>query len=1143
MPRYKIMSIFLAAALFVSFSIQNMPNLQVYAANDTLFSESFDDYSDESLRNVWKTDSDTQSNITYEASGKSKGCLKITASGSKPVSCSKTLSSPIDADKFILEFFVKGDAQSRLSFIDESGKDINVLQWEDEKISYSSSGTSRFGTISEISLTDTAERWNKIKLYVDKTSKIYTVVSGNGTVQKSFTTAFNRVCGIKFSLTKSLSKSMCIDELNIIGFDSVEKQSSARLEFVSGNEKSSGAVFVYNDDITDKGLELNCVTGKNSSGGYIVKKDKGVISVDIDGDSVLTCENGKNVFVDIKYQDVGYGWFYLRYKTDGGEIVNTKEVCLYNSGDTITKTFVLCDAAINTSGGGADFADLKILTHKTESDLSNADGYVNSCYSVPISEVNIYQNGTYSPIKTQVSSNNPGNIFFGDETPSFKVDLNNKSTNSQDFSLKYTLNKYDKEMTKSEIHSEIKNFSISADSNKSFNITAPNDEYGLYNLEISISDSGNIKQETITVPFSRCIKNTQTNASMGTNLHVTNPDQGDADIALSLMKNAGMGTLRGVIAWYYYEKTPGVYKLTDRQEALLDAAEKYNIDVLLIPLGRNGIYDGMLSNPTLMTKEAAVHYGDFVYNLLKEDKIRRTVKKIEIWNEPDIGISNTDPDKEVDATNVSNSENYRYRAKLYTDMLIEAYKGAVKAEKEVGADYLIGGFSMQNYWWWTSGRRFLDCALDYLKKSPDAAMYNNGQFFDVFSIHPYYGKDTENGYEGTYVTNQFDGVAAEIESYKGLITGGMEFGANNVDKWTKAKGAVTGNTYDFKLKDGAWCTEFGLSTAMFSNGVSTGMKEVGTDADSNPIYEKQADRDWQQAIKLMRGFDVIKTADPANKVWFYDFIDDGVRDNEHEYKFGMLNNWEDDVPYSAKYSYLAASAYNKLTEGATKSEMFDDYMKYTDNPENGRKYSTLTFISKYTTPKRKVYMMRTTKSEPQYIRPWEICQGKGFSTNINNLKFYDMLGNRIDSAQIVSGNKFKVTREPYYVVEGDATDIDGDSDIPKISFIKDNDTENVYETISKDEINISSFKFMIDFEKTTEPSDYKVIIALYDDDRLVQTLYKYKYSGVTSGGNKKVFSVNGIKSDTKFDKLKIIAVEDTKNIKPIARAFESIREE
>ena len=1139
MPRYKIMSIFLAAALFVSFSIQNMPNLQVYAANDTLFSESFDDYSDASLRNVWKTDSDTQSNITYEASGKSKGCLKITASGSKPVGCSKTLSSPIDADKFMLEFFVKGDAQSRLSFIDESGKDINVLQWEDEKISYSSSGTSRFGTISEISLTDTAERWNKIKLYVDKTSKIYTVVSGNGTVQKSFTTAFNRVCGIKFSLTKSLSKSMCIDELNIIGFDSVEKQSSARLEFVSGNEKSSGAVFVYNDDITDKGLELNCVTGKNSSGGYIVKKDKGVISVDIDGDSVLTCENGKNVFVDIKYQDVGYGWFYLRYKTDGGEIVNTKEVCLYNSGDTITKTFVLCDAAINTSGGGADFADLKILTHKTESDLSNADGYVNSCYSVPISEVNIYQNGTYSPIDVKVGTNSVGNIFFDNETPSFKIELLNQSANTQSFSVAYSINKYDREMQSQTTDGGEKEFTLASGENTLFCITPPQGEYGLYRLDIDVYNSGNIKQETINIPFSRCVKNTDTNKSMGTNVHLSRPDNGDPDKTMCLLKNAGIDSVRDTIDWYRYEKSPGVYKLTNEQEKLLDAAKKYGTDVLLIPLGRNGIYDGMLSKPKLMTKEAAVHYGDFVYNLLKEEKVRRAVDRIEIWNEPDIGISNTDPDKDVDATNVSNGENYKYRAKLYSDMLIEGYKGAARAETELQKDYMIGGFSMQCYWWWSAGRKYLDLTLDNLKKSDDAQKYNNGQFFDVFAIHPYYGKDTENGYEGTYVTNQFDGVAAEIESYKGLITGGDEFGADGIDKWKPAKGKITDNTYDFTLKDGAWCTEFGLSTAVYPNDVSTGMKNIGTD--STPIYEVQKDRDWLQALKLIRGFDVIKTADFNNRVWFYDFIDDGVRDNEHEFKFGMLNNWEDDVPYSAKYSYLAASAYNKLTEGATKSEMFDDYMKYTDNLDDGKKYSTLTFISKYTAPNRRVYMMRTTKSTPQYINPWEICSG--FPTDKNRLKFYDMLGNRIDSSEIISGNKYKVTTEPYYAVDGEDIDLPQNSGTPKIYFIKDSDTDKVYESISPDEINISSFKFMIDFGDKNEPNDYRVIIALYDDNKLVQMLCKYKYGGTDIGENRKIFNVNGLEPNGKFDKFKIIAVENMNNIKPVAQAFESIREE
>ena len=758
-----------------------------------------------------------------------------------------------------------------------------------------------------------------------------------------------------------------------------------------------------------------------------------------------------------------------------------------------------------------------------------------------IYEINIYSDETYSPIDVKVGTNSVGNIFFDNETPTFKIELLNQSANPQSFSIAYSINKYDREMQSQTTDGGEKEFTLASGENTLFRITPPQGEYGLYRLDIDVYNSGNIKQEKINIPFSRCVKNTDTNKNMGTNVHLSRPDNGDPDKTMCLLKNAGIDSVRDGIDWYRYEKSPGVYKLTNEQEKLLDAAKKYGTDVLLIPLGRNGIYDGMLSKPKLMTKEAAVHYGDFVYNLLKEEKVRSGVNRIEIWNEPDLGISNIDPDKEVDATNVSNGENYKYRAKLYSDMLIEGYKGAARAETELQKDYMIGGFSVQCYWWWSAGRKYMDLTLDNLKNSEDAAQYGNGQFFDVFAIHPYYGKDTENGYEGKYTSNQFDGLAAEIESYKGLITGGNEFVAEGIDKWKPAKGKITGNTYDFTLKDGAWCTEFGLSTAMFPNEVSTGMKEVGTDADSNPIYEKQADRDWQQAIKLMRGFDVIKTADFNNRVWFYDFIDDGVRDNEHEYKFGMLNNWEDDVPYSAKYSYLAASAYNKLTEGATKSEMFDDYMKYTDNPDDGKKYSTLTFISKYTAPNRNVYMLRTTKAAPQYISPWEIC--KGFPTNINNLKFYDMLGNRIDSAQIVSGNKYKVTREPYYIVDGEDIDLPQNSGTPKIYFIKDSDTDKVYESISPSEINISSFKFMIDFGDKNEPDDYRVIVALYNSDRLVQMLYKYKYNGVSKEGNKKVFSVNGLVCDSDYDRIKIMAIENLSNIKPIARAFESIREE
>lgn len=1132
MFRHKIFCVFLIVMLLTEIGVPNIFDTPVGAAENALFYDSFDDYTNDAITDVWQTNN--AGSVSVDLKGKIKNCLKVTSSNTEMINIAREFGGVLNENRLKIEFYIKGDAQTKLCFTDSGGGDIYVLSWEGKGMSYSQTGANRFAKLDEISLNRMPNEWNKIKLYIDNTTNKYTVVIGSGMAKKSFNASLSSICGVKFITSKALSKNICIDELVITSFENIGTD-SAKASFLNGTESSSGAAFIYNDDITDDGLELKCAT-LDDNGYYSVKSDKGTIKIDLDGDTALNCGNGKNVFIDVKYKDEGYGWFYLRYKTVDGEQANTKEVCLYNSGNTITKKFTLCDAAVNSADNGAD---LTILTHKFEKDANNTNGYDNSCYPVNIYEINIYSDETYSPIDVKVGTNSVGNIFFDNETPSFKIELLNQSANTQSFSVAYSINKYDREMQSQTTDGGENDFTLASGENTLFRITPPQGEYGLYRLDIDVHNSGNIKQETINIPFSRCVKNTDTNKSMGTNVHLSRPDNGDPDKTMCLLKNAGIDSVRDTIDWYRYEKSPGVYKLTNEQEKLLDAAKKYGTDVLLIPLGRNGIYDGMLSKPKLMTKEAAVHYGDFVYNLLKEEKVRSGVNRIEIWNEPDLGISNIDPDKEVDATNVSNGENYKYRAKLYSDMLIEGYKGAARAETELQKDYMIGGFSMQCFWWWSAGRKYMDLTLDNLKKSEDAAQYGNGQFFDVFAIHPYCGKDTENGYEGTYVSNQFDGLAAEIESYKGLITGGDEFVAEGIDKWKPAKGKITGNTYDFTLKDGAWCTEFGLSTAVYPNSVSTGMKNIGTD--STPIYEVQKDRDWLQALKLIRGFDVIKTADFNNRVWFYDFIDDGVRDNEHEFKFGMLNNWEDDVPYSAKYSYLAAAAYNKLTEGATKSEMFDDYMKYTDNPDDGKKYSTLTFISKYTAPNRNVYMLRTTKAAPQYISPWEIC--KGFPTNINNLKFYDMLGNRIDSSEIISGNKYKVTTEPYYAVDGEDIDLPQNSGTPKIYFIKDSDTDKVYESISPSEINISSFKFMIDFGNKAEPDDYRVIVALYDSDRLVQMLYKYKYNGVSKEGNKKVFSVNGLVCGSDYDRIKIMAIENLSNIKPIARAFESIREE
>lgn len=618
MFRHKIFCVFLTMMLVAEMCLQGAFSTSVDAAGS--FYESFDNYTDATLTDVWTTN--IQANLSADTGGKIGRCLKVTSSNTERINIARKF-GVLNENRLKIEFYIKGDAQTKLCFTDSGGGDIYVLSWEGKEMSYSQTGANRFAKLDEISLNRMPNEWNKIKLYIDNTANKYTVVSGSGMAEKSFNASLGSICGVKFITSKALSKNICIDELVITNFENIGID-SAKASFLNGTESSSGAAFIYNDDITDDGLELKCAT-PDDNGYYSVKSDKGIIKIDLDGDTALNCGNGKNVFIDVKYKDEGYGWFYLRYKTVDGEQANTKEVCLYNSGDTITKKFTLCDAAVNSADNGAD---LTILTHKFEKDANNANGFDNSCYPVNIYEINIYSDETYSPIDVTVNTNNVGNIFYDNDTPSFKVELTNKADTAQSFSLAYSINKYNREMSASKTDEGTKNITLNGGASSSLNITAPNDDYGLYNIEIDIYNSSNIKQETITVPFSRCIKNTQTNASMGTNLHVSRPNNADADTALYLMKSAGIDSARDTIDWYRYEKSPGVYKLTNEQEKLLDAAKKYGTDVLLIPLGRNGIYDGMLSKPKLMTKEAAVHYGNFVYNLLKEEKVRRAVDRI-----------------------------------------------------------------------------------------------------------------------------------------------------------------------------------------------------------------------------------------------------------------------------------------------------------------------------------------------------------------------------------------------------------------------------------------------------------------------------------------------------------------------------------
>jgi hypothetical protein len=98
-----------------------------------------------------------------------------------------------------------------------------------------------------------------------------------------------------------------------------------------------------------------------------------------------------------------------------------------------------------------------------------------------------------------------------------------------------------------------------------------------------------------------------------------------------------------------------------------------------------------------------------------------------------------------------------------------------------------------------------------------------------------------------------------------------------------------------------WLTETGWSTnqagALYSKGVS---EEI--------------------AASYMARFYVQNEVSGIKKVFWYDFMNDGINITNREHNFGLINNWNPvakKVPYAAKRGYVAMSALNSILGNAT----------------------------------------------------------------------------------------------------------------------------------------------------------------------------------------------------------------------------------
>lgn len=814
-----------------------------------------------------------------------------------------------------------------------------------------------------------------------------------------------------------------------IKFNSVNAASAVtlmRCTFKNSVSIKAGAASVETTaNITSDGVVLSPYEDTDDGDIKKITRKNGNILIRITNNKKNDVQGYDNVNFTVKYKDDGYGWFFLRYiEKNGNSGKETEIINLTNTGEEKTHTFVLSDVAFLVQGiqdnavSPSKFYDFELCTSKiwTWQTEQSSGARAWSKGTVTVSEISVTTDGSESPIDIRAATENVGNIFYGAQTPEIGMTYINKSEQAKSFNAKYTVYKLDKDMNRTVIYEDGTSFSLTANAEKSDRLIIPVPEYGLYVLETVLYNSNNSISQRGETEFSLCAANDKLNTHIGASTHFVR--DGAAKDGLELLEKGGFGLARESVYWRDYETEPGVYKLSDSSREYLNELSKTNIESLLLLYANNPIYDESAQALSFPPESVLPKFKDYISAVLNEPLIKNNINMIEIWNEPDIM-------KYWSTDDISNND--EAKGKIYAKVLTAAYDAA----KSVSDQYTVGAFGACNLWG-APGTTFADWTLNYL---------NGEQKFDNLILHPYMGvnDDVEFGSMGNTSKDARSAQAYRINRIKGLITGGDVYNfASGTNE--KIKGGATKNSYNYALNNSVWHSEFGYSSAKPYGGMCTGS-------------------DYLQASLLIRGLNQIRQNNFDDKIWIYDLFNDGEQAGEEQHNYGMLNSLIHKTPMSAKYSYLAAANYNRLTSSATKiSEIKNQNFSYITCYKGGA-------------DGRDTYMLWTAKES-----------SKLYFNFGSNVRYYDLLGNEISKSAITDGDEFMLTREPFYAVTGGAEDNIGIKRIVLTDGLRDISGTDLKNS------DLSNCKIVVvtDNSGTLGNTDEtKVIVAAYRDNRLM----------------------------------------------------------
>ena len=831
------------------------------------------------------------------------------------------------------------------------------------------------------------------------------------------------------------------------------KAGAARVE-TTANITSDGVVLSPYED-TDDG-DIKKITRKN-----------GNILIRITNNKKNDVQGYDNVNFTVKYKDDGYGWFFLRYiEKNGNSGKETEIINLTNTGEEKTHTFILSDVAFLVQGiqdnsvSPTKFYDFELCTSKiwTWQTEQSSGARAWSKETVTVSEISVTTDGSESPIDIRAATENVGNIFYGAQTPEINMTYKNKSEQAKSFNTKYTVYKLDKDMNRTVIYEDGTSFSLAANAEKSDRLIIPVPEYGLYVLETVLYNSNNSISQRGETEFSLCAANDKLNTHIGASTHFVR--DGAAKDGLELLEKGGFGLARESVYWSGYETEKGVYKLSDSSREYLNELSKTNIESLLLLYANNPIYDESAQALSFPPESVLPKFKDYISAVLNEPLIKKNINMIEIWNEPDIM-------KYWSTDDISNNDEAKGR--IYAKVLAAAYDAA----KSASPQYTVGAIGACNLWG-APGTTFADWTLNYL---------NGEQKFDNLILHPYMGvtDDVEFGSMGNSSKDARSAQAYRINRMRGLVTGEDVYNfASGTNE--KIKGEATGNSYNYALNSSVWHSEYGYSSAKPYGGMCTGS-------------------DYLQASLLIRGLNQIRQNNFDDKIWIYDLFNDGEQSDEEQHNYGIVNSLKHETPMSAKYSYLAAANYNRLTSSATKI--------------NEIKNQNFSYITCYKggADGRDTYILWTAKES-----------SKLYFNFGSNVRYYDLLGDEISKSEITDGDEFMLTREPFYAVTGGAEDNIG---IKKIAL-----TDGLRDISGTDLKNsdLSNCKIVVvtDNSGTLGNTDEtQVIVAAYRDNRLMSAAIN-SFDAVKNGIE--------IQNDINIENIKAFVWKD---LNPVYNAYDN----